>query len=315
MKHNEFENFQKNYSEIEIPEELKRVVELAVEDAKEEEKMVKHRSINGWIKATGTVVAACACMVIAVNSSATIANTMAKIPVIGSVIKVVTFRTYEVDEERVQANIEVPSISVEPLIGGGVEQDIDETKDVVDVTETFNRTVEDYTNELIVAFENDIAQMEEDGMEGCEAIDTRYEVITDTDNLFSLRMDTTLTEASGYNFSKVYHIDKVKNEMITLEDVFIEDSDYVTIISENIKDQMRYNMANDENVLYFIDSEEGFDQFDFKQIKADQNFYFNVDGDLTIMFDEYEVAAGYMGMLEFIIPSNILVDILAFRVL
>ncbi|WP_322020199.1 RsiV family protein [Clostridium butyricum] len=43
----------------------------------------------------------------------------------------------------------------------------------------------------------------------------------------------------------------------------------------------------------------------FDKIKENQDFYINNDGNLVICFDEYEVAPGYMGTLEFIISDKI----------
>ena len=48
----------------------------------------------------------------------------------------------------------------------------------------------------------------------------------------------------------------------------------------------------------------------FTTIKADQNFYITEEGKLVIVFDEYEVAPGYMGIVEFEIPTEVLADIL-----
>ena len=41
------------------------------------------------------------------------------------------------------------------------------------------------------------------------------------------------------------------------------------------------------------------------KIKKDQPFYINDKGELVICFDEYEVAPGSAGLVEFVIPSNI----------
>jgi hypothetical protein len=48
----------------------------------------------------------------------------------------------------------------------------------------------------------------------------------------------------------------------------------------------------------------------FDKISKDQNFYINPDGKLIISFDKYEVAPGYMGIVEFVIPTDALSDIL-----
>ena len=43
----------------------------------------------------------------------------------------------------------------------------------------------------------------------------------------------------------------------------------------------------------------------------DQHFYLNEEGQLVIVFDEYAVAPGSMGMPEFVIPSDLLFGMLA----
>ena len=53
----------------------------------------------------------------------------------------------------------------------------------------------------------------------------------------------------------------------------------------------------------------------FKQISGDQNFYLNEEYDLVIIFDEYEVAPGSMGMPQFVIEQEVLEDILCQRFL
>ncbi|MEG0450770.1 MAG: RsiV family protein, partial [Lysinibacillus sp.] len=53
------------------------------------------------------------------------------------------------------------------------------------------------------------------------------------------------------------------------------------------------------------------DQFDsFTAIDAQHEFYITDSGKLMISFDKYEVAPGYMGVVEFEIPTNILQNIL-----
>ena len=44
---------------------------------------------------------------------------------------------------------------------------------------------------------------------------------------------------------------------------------------------------------------------EFTAIDPEQSFYWNADGDLVLVFDEYAVAAGYMGMVEFTIPQDV----------
>ena len=68
---------------------------------------------------------------------------------------------------------------------------------------------------------------------------------------------------------------------------------------------MREQMKNDKNKLYFID-DENIDNSDFEKIDKNQNFYINNNGEIVISFDEYEVAPGYMGVVEFTIPNSVI---------
>ncbi len=309
------------YEGIKIPRELESIVKSSIATAKEDverekteegecNKMDAHTNktkkkkkggIRYMIRTAQIAAAAFLVIIIAANSSASIAHAMESIPLLGTITRVVTFRTYAVDNGNTQANIETPVIESVTLEG-------EEVVELVEATEQLNRSVEEYTNELIAEFEADIAKMEADGLEGYESVNTTYTIVTDTDTLFSLRMDTTVSMGGSVNFTMIYHIDKVSNQVITLEDIFEEESDYITIVSELVIESMRSNMAEDESLLYFIDSEDGFSEFDFQQIKADQNFYFDENGNLVLVFDEYEAAPGYMGIVEITIDNEVLKD-------
>ena len=69
---------------------------------------------------------------------------------------------------------------------------------------------------------------------------------------------------------------------------------------------MKAQMAADEMVSYFLDSD--VPEWDFQAISADTTFYVNENGKLVIVFNEYEVAPGYMGSVEFEIPTEVVQD-------
>ena len=108
-------------------------------------------------------------------------------------------------------------------------------------------------------------------------------------------------------------IDKEKDMVITLPSLFKNDQ-YIARISDYIVEQMRQEMkATNQEKTYWVsgaglEDEELVDLF--TTIKANQNFYVTEEGKLVVVFDEYEVAPGYMGVVEFEIPIKILADIL-----
>ena len=152
-----------------------------------------------------------------------------------------------------------------------------------------------YTDRLIARFEETCEK--ELGKEGYLGLDVSSTVVTDSDTWFTLRVDAVETQASGYQFSRFYHIDKTADRTVALGDLFREDADYVTALSEEVRRQMEERMAENVEVSYFPE--------EFTAIGPEQNFYFNTDGDLVLVFDEYTIAPGSMGMPEFTIPSDV----------
>ena len=211
------------------------------------------------------------------NVSPAAAAAMADIPVLGAVVRVVTFRNYTYDDGWHSADVSVPE-----LAGSDAAREVSDQ-------------VRAYTDRLIARFEETCE--EELGKEGYHGLDVTSTVVTDTDEWFTLRVDAVEIQASGYEFSRFYHINKATDQVVTLKDLFREDADYVTVLSDEVRRQMEERMAEDREASYFPE--------EFTAIGPEQNFYFNTDGDLVLVFDEYTIAPGSMGMPEFPIPADV----------
>ena len=133
-----------------------------------------------------------------------------------------------------------------------------------------------------------------------------YQVVTDKDKMFCLRIDTVIAMGGSQSYAKIFSVDKKSGKQITLKNLFKKGSGYIDRISDNIKEQMRAQMKENADVTYFVDDENN--KFNFKSISNKTNFYVNEKGKLTLVFDKYEVAPGYMGMVEFSIPTGEIVD-------
>ena len=46
-------------------------------------------------------------------------------------------------------------------------------------------------------------------------------------------------------------------------------------------------------------------EWDFKELRGDESFYFNEKGELVFTFDETDVAPSHMGAVEFAIPQSV----------
>lgn len=262
-------------------------------------KRSKAGRIVGW-----TAAAAALLLVIVPNTSAKAAYAMEQIPILGNVIKAVSIRNYQYGSDNYSADIQ--EIQLEQSIGTekvGMKDAGTEADRMQGSIQTINESIEEMTDRLIARFEE---QKEQE--EGHGSIDMSYEVVTDTDTWFTLRIDVTEIAASGFQYQYYYHIDKTTGEIASLKNLFKEGADYITPISENIKEQMRKEMQADESKIYWVDSEEEMGE-QFEAIKEDQNFYFNEDGKIVICFNEYEVAPGYMGLVEFTVDQEAVADI------
>ena len=223
---------------------------------------------------TAWAAAALALFIAVPNVSPTAAAAMAEVPVLGAIVRVVTFRNYTYDDGYHSADI-----SVAELEGG-------------DAAQAVNEQVRDYTDRLLGQFQADCETMGE----SYESLDVTSSVVTDTDRWFTLRVDAVEIRASGYQFSRFYHIDKATDRLVTLKDLFREDADYVTALSGEVRRQMEDRMAENAEVSYFPE--------EFTAIDPAQNFYFNGAGELVLVFDEYTIASGATGMPEFAIPAD-----------
>ncbi len=271
----------KEYQNIEIPEELHTVVEQALRQKK------KRKPKKMYI---GFAVAAIL-FISSVNTSSTIAHAFSDIPVLGKMVNLITFREYRVNEDTYNANIKVPAVT---------------NLDNKELEKSLNEKYLQENEKLYQEFLKDMEEVKKSGG-GHLGIDSGYEIKTDNEQLLSIARYNVNTVGSSSTTMKFDTIDKKNQILINLPSLF-EDEDYVDVISENIKEQMRAQMKANPEVSYWVSGigEEVFDSFE--KIGKEQNFYINNQGKLVISFDKYEVSPGFMGVVEFIIPTDVIQD-------
>lgn len=238
--------------------------------------------------------AAIGIFIILPNTSATIAHAMEQIPVIGSLVKVVTFRDYEYESDRNMADIEVPEIKPELATeDNALQENLDRT------TAEINAEIQTITDNLIKEFEDNLKSEW-----GYQDVVVKSEVLATTPDYFTLKLICYQGAGSGYQWNYFYTIDLKTGERLKLKDIFKEGADYITPISENIKRQMQERMDADENVYYWLNDE--IEEWNFKAITDETSFYLNEKGNVVIGFNEGDVAPMYMGTVEFEIPADVL---------
>ena len=303
------------YENMTIPEAGRERLQEGIDRARMEKKRAERaRRRSAWAAA-----AAVAVLIALPNTNVQIAHAMESLPLLGGFFRLVTVRQYNYSDENHDAEVELAQIiqedagdntSVGEVVVGaaapdgtdaGSAEDAGQEDAVAKVSEDgvqeVNQDIEATVEELIRQFEDTLSE------EGYHGLHISQDVVTDNAKYYTVKLSVLETAASGYEHNRFYTIDKQTKDVVTLADLFAEGSDYISVISENIKTQMREQMASDEGVIYFLD-ETDMPEFNFRSITEQTNFYFNEKGELVIAFDEYEVAPGYMGAPEFVIPTE-----------
>ena len=279
------DKLKKDYNKIDIPPELEDVVRNSIHQAKAAQN--KRPLLKRW--SIGAVAAA-SLFIGSINMSPAMAQSMVNIPILGAIVEVFTVQKLALDEKTYQADLSTPAIN--GLENEGLQASLNE-KYIEENKARFEQ------------FEEEVAEMKKAG-DGHLGIDSGYEVMTDTARILSIARYEVNTAGSSSTTMQYDTIDKQENLLITLPSLF-KDNQYIETISSYIAGEMKRQMVADKEISYFLD-----DSFtgDFEGIKPDQNFYITSNNKLVISFDKYEVAPGYMGVVSFEIPSDILSDLL-----
>ncbi|MFW2503514.1 DUF3298 and DUF4163 domain-containing protein [Clostridium diolis] len=124
---------------------------------------------------------------------------------------------------------------------------------------------------------------------------SRYTTSEDNNQILSLYNDyyEFLGGAHGMTTRTSYTIDKKKEALLTLKELFSEGYNYSDIINKEIENQIKKNPEN------YFDSGNV-----FKGISENQSFYIR-DGDLVIYYQLYDIAPYVFGIPEFKIPLKL----------
>ena len=129
------------------------------------------------------------------------------------------------------------------------------------------------------------------------SIEFNYEIKTDNENILALDVYTYYASGSSNSVHNYFTINRNTGSILTFKGLFRDDVDYITPISEYIRQEM-LRRNSEEGGIFFLD--------DFDKISEDQKFYINDDGNIVICFAKYEIAAGAQGVPEFVIPNSLL---------
>lgn len=300
-KQDNLREMKEDYVNRQMPVEEVEAMKKKIADAKARNKKERKKRA---VKATAAVAAAAAAVfVLLPNTSANVAHAMSGIPVFGKLVEIVTFRDYQYESERQNANISVPELVPGDTAVPGEDASGAVQENLKKSTEEINAEIQAITDKIVAEFEANAGDQE-----GYQDVLVKSEVLATTEDYFTLKLICYQGAGSGAEWDYFYTIDLKTGERVALADLFTEGADYVSSISENIKDQMRAQMAADANLCYWVDYEE-VPAWNFEKITDETAFYLNENGRLVICFNEGDVAPMYMGCVEFEIPEEALAGI------
>ncbi|WP_285769051.1 DUF3298 and DUF4163 domain-containing protein [Peribacillus sp. SI8-4] len=280
----ELKDLREEYLQTPIPKELKDVVQAALNERPRKKPRVGRNILLSAAAALLIVTAS-------VNMSPAAAKAMSDIPYMEKIIKVITFVEWKEEVNNSSAIIRTPAIS-------GLENKR--------LEQSLNDKYLSESKQLYKEFTDSMAKLKE-GEKGNLSVESGYEILTDNETILSVERYTDTISASSSTESQFDTVDKKNEVLLTLNSLFKDDR-YLQVISRNIKEQMKQQMAADPDKIYWIEAEDDIEPF--KGIDENQSFYINKDGKLVIAFDSFDVAPGYMGAVEFIIPTKVISGLL-----
>lgn len=281
----------KSREHIETPDVCLERVKEAIERAKED-KLQAVRARRRTMMRMVAVSFICL-LVILPNISIDAAQAMSGLPVVGDFFRVITIRDYHYIDDRFSADVRIPEISSENGVGSAASQA---------VNQKIRAIAQQWMDEFEEAHEEEWGRSE---------IIVDYEIISTAPEYFTLKLMTYQGAGSGYEQDHYFTIRIDDGKEMMLADLFPEGADYITTISENIKKQMRREMAQDSGKSYWIDLDDDdlIKAWEFDKISEDQSFYVDEEGRLVIAFNEGDAGPMYMGCIKFTIPKQVIDDI------
>lgn len=317
------EDGRKAYNSIEIPSELHDVVTQAI--ASKDKMKIKRRRKNhhrskGHILRNVAMAAAALfiCFTIGLNTNEVFAKEMSEVPMLGTLAKVLTIRSYHGVEGDYEINLEVPEIQNEiqnDVIMNDMEENIETGEESAknpaftgDINSEIQKIVDEYMKQAKEDFEEYKEAFFATGGTEEEWADRKMDITVDYDvkyqqgNILSMELLTAKGWVAYNEERHYYNLNLQTGEYLSLQKLLGED--YINLCNESIDRQIKERIASDDSLAYFgygtmAETDKEMQIEGFKTITSDTEFYINKAGNVVIVFPKYEIAPGYMGMQEF----------------
>ena len=287
------EDAKKKYDKTEIPKELSKRVQAAVEESgarkREREKVVRIRRRKVLAgKCAGVAAGLAIVFTTALNTNTAFADMAARLPVVGGVARLLTFRSYEKDEGDWKISVKIPSVEMIAADTNGLDDSLNQ--EIHELCIRYGEEAQQRAMEYKKAF-METGGTEEEGAAHNIEINVWYEIKSQTEDYLSFAVMGTESWTSAYSEARYYSIDLKNGKLATLQTLLGDE--YVRKADESIQTAMRERQET-EGIEFWAQDEGGFFGID-----ENTKFYVNEKGNPVIVFDKYEIAPGAYGAMEF----------------
>lgn len=287
------EDAKKKYDKTEIPKELSKRVQAAVEESgarkREREKVVRIRRRKVLAgKCAGVAAGLAIVFTTALNTNTAFADMAARLPVVGGVARLLTFRSYEKDEGDWKISVKIPSVEMIAADTNGLDDSLNQ--EIHELCIRYGEEAQQRAMEYKKAFMETGGTEEEWAAHNIE-INVWYEIKSQTEDYLSFAVMGTESWTSAYSEARYYSIDLKNGKLATLQTLLGDE--YVRKVDESIQTAMRERQET-EGIEFWAQDEGGFSGID-----ENTKFYVNEKGNPVIVFDKYEIAPGAYGAMEF----------------
>lgn len=287
------------YDYIVVPEELDERLRNTLETASSSKQTDNVVKFTRW--AATAAAALFLCFTVGLNTSESFAMEMSDLPVIGAVAKVLTIRSYEIQNDNVTTTVEVPEIQLETAVEETTHAITDANKKIQELVDVF--TAEKYTQiEEGKATFLESGGTEEEWQARDIEVNVNYDIKLQSETTLSLLVDGWISWFNFEEFRKFYNIDLVTGKELTLTDLLGENA-YEYAEAEVLK-QINQMIEEDPNLCFWGINDSEYMGDEFIGVTESTPFYINADGNIVISYNKYDIAPGAMGIMEFEIPAR-----------
>lgn len=289
---------QKIYS---LPQEIKEqyeALELSGEQVERlKQKMLQAKSENRKerIRRNSRRIMAMAAMLAIIlfvlpNTSKTVALAMQQIPVLGDVIELITVRDYEYEDEQHQASIKVGELVLNEF-ADVQHMEASVKKELLATVKNINSEIQKVTTELLGDFETSV-----EDREGPLSVWTESIQIPSEEQYLVIKQECFMAAGSGMEWNYYYTIDLTTGTLLSLEELFKENADYVPVLADCIEKQLK--------LVYGYQLDEFLRDELVRQLEEEASFYINEAGNIVMCFDEGDIGPMSLGDLEIVISND-----------